>query len=184
VRIWKPIVFTALLAGCAHASQYKTSPANREWSEAIEHAQQLAANARYASADSVLDDYAQTHPGSSGAREVPFWHGVFALEPANSEASVQAAREAFDAYLADSGTITHRAEAGALNRAARVIDSLSKARAADSIPSVHLTVADDSLRATARELDALKKVKALQDSLDKTTAELERIKKRLSTGKP
>ena len=184
MRIWKPIVIAALVAGCVHAAQYKTSPADRAWSEAMERAQQLAANAQYTSADSVLDEYAQNHPGSAGAREVPFWHGVFALEPANSEASVQAAREALDAYLADSGTIAHRAEAGALNRAARVIDSLSRARAADSIPSVHLTVSDDSLRATARELDALKKIKALQDSLDKTTAELDRIKKRLSTGKP
>lgn len=184
MSIWKPIVCTAILAGCVHAAQYKTTPADRAWSEAIGLALQLAANAQYTSADSVLDDFAQSHPGSSGAREVPFWHGVFALEPANSAASVEAARAAFDAYLADSGTITHRAEAGALSRATRVIDSLSRARAVDSIPSVHLTVTDDSLRATARELEALKKVKALQDSLDKTTAELERIKKRLSTGKP
>lgn len=184
MRIWTPIACIALVAGCVHAAQFKSAPADHEWTAALEAAQQLAANARYAAADSVLSDYAQTHPGSDGSREVPFWHGVFALEPANSNASVRAARSAFDEYLADSGTLAHRAEAGALSRATVVIDSLSRARAADSIPAVNLTVADDSLRATAREVEALKKVKALQDSLDKTTAELERIKKRLSTGKP
>jgi hypothetical protein len=49
---------------------------------------------------------------------------------------------------------------------------------------VHLVVADDSLRDTAHEQEMLKNLKRLQDSLDKTTAELDRIKKRLSTGKP
>ena len=65
-----------------------------------------------------------------------------------------------------------------------MIDSLFQARATDSVPSVHLVVADDSLRDTAREQEMLKNLKRLQDSLDKTTAELDRIKKRLSTGKP
>lgn len=184
MRIWTPIAILALVAGCAHAAQFKAAPADREWNAALETAQQLAANARYSAADSVLADFARSHAGSAGAREVPFWRGVFALAPANSDASVQTARSAFDEYLSDSGSLAHRSEAAALIRATAVIDSLSKARAADSIPSVHLTVADDSLRATAREVEALKKVKALQDSLDKTTAELERIKKRLSTGKP
>jgi gas vesicle protein len=46
---------------------------------------------------------------------------------------------------------------------------------------VHLVVADDSSK-TAREQEMAKTVKALQDSLNKTTTELERIKKRLSTG--
>jgi hypothetical protein len=45
-------------------------------------------------------------------------------------------------------------------------------------------VSDDSLRTSAREQEMAKSLKRLQDSLDKTTAELDRIKKRLSTGKP
>lgn len=184
MRIWKFLAVLALAAGCTHASQYRTSPADREWSATLASAQQLAASTQYAAADSVLEEYAQRRPHSTGAREALFWRGVFALEPANSAASVQTARTAFDAYLADSGTVEHRAEASALTRATRVIDSLSQARATDSIPAVHLTVADDSLRATAREQELLKNMKRLQDSLEKTTAELDRIKKRLSTGKP
>jgi hypothetical protein len=97
---------------------------------------------------------------------------------------VHAAGRAFDSYLADSGAVAHSAEALALGRATRVIDSLAQARTTDSIPAVNLIVADDTLRASAREQELLKNLKRLQDSLDKTTAELDRIKKRLSTGKP
>lgn len=184
MKIWGPLVIIALAAGCAHAAQYRTTPSDREWSAALGAAQQLAANAQYAAADSVLDDYAQRQPESRGAREAAFWRGVFALQATTSAANMQRARESLDSYLADTGTLAHRAEATALSRATRVIDSLSRARAADSIPAVHLVVADDSLRATAREQEMLKNMKRLQDSLDKTTAELDRIKKRLSTGKP
>lgn len=184
MKIWKPLVIIALAAGCAHAARYRSSPADREWSTTLATAQQLAANAQYAEADSVLEKYTQRQPGTSGAREALFWRGVFALEPANSASSVHMARTAFESYLADSGTLAHRAEASALSGATKVIDSLAQVRATDSIPAVHLTVADDSLRATAREQELLKNVKRLQDSLDKTTAELDRIKKRLSTGKP
>lgn len=184
MRVWKPLVIVVVAAGCAHAARYRSSPADREWASTLQAAQQLAANAQFGAADSVLADYAQRQPGTTGAREATFWRGVFALEPANSTGSVHSARTAFDSYLADSGTLSHRAEASALGRATRVIDSLAQARATDSVPAVHLVVADDTLRSGAHELELLKNMKRLQDSLDKTTAELDRIKKRLSTGKP
>ena len=184
MRIWKPLVIIVLAAGCAHASQYRSSPADREWETTLKTAKQLAAAAQYGAADSVLDDYVQRQPGTMGASEAAFWRGIFALEPANTAGNVHAARTAFDSYLADSGAVKHRAEALALGRATRVIDSLAQARATDSIPAVHLIVADDTLRASAREQELLRNMKRLQDSLDKTTAELDRIKKRLSTGKP
>ena len=145
MRTWKLLAIAALLYGCAHAAQYRPTPADREWESTLQAAQQLAANARYAAADSVLDEFAQRQPGTAGAREATFWRGVFALEPANSAASMHAARTAFDSYLADSGTLTHRAEARALGRAATVIDSLFQARATDRGKSVHLVVAVHSV---------------------------------------
>jgi hypothetical protein len=54
----------------------------------------------------------------------------------------------------------------------------------DSVPAVHLVVSDDSSKSTVREQEMAKTIKMLQDSLNTATAELERIKKRLSTGKP
>lgn len=127
--------------------------------------------------------YALSKQGSAGANEALFWHGVFLLEPENKSGSVHAAAEAFDSYLA-SGAPDHRAEATALQRTTRVIDSLSQSRAMDSVPAMQLIVSDDSSKTSARDAETAKTVKALQDSLNKTTAELERIKKRLSTGKP
>lgn len=105
------------------------------------------------------------------------------LEPANEGGKVHDAANAFDDYVS-SGDTARRTEAIALQRTTHVIDSLTKARSLDSLPSVHLVVSDDSTKASVREQEMAKTVKLLQDSLNKTTTELERIKKRLSTGKP
>jgi hypothetical protein len=184
VRIWQPLIIVVVAGACVHARPHSPSPADREWSVTLDSAQRLAADSQYPAADSLLASYAQRTPGSLGAREAIFWTGVFALAERNTRENVHAARLAFETYLADTAAVAHRAEAAALSQATRTIDSLSQARAADSVPAVHLVVSDDSLRASAREQEMAKSVKRLQDSLDKTTAELDRIKKRLSTGKP
>jgi hypothetical protein len=171
--------------GCAHPHAHAPAPADAAWAVTLDSAQRLAANSQYAEADSILAMFAEGSQGTAGAREAIFWHGVFLLDPANKSGSAREASKAFDAYLAASDSLPHRAEALVLQRTTRVIDSLSQSRTMDSLPSVHLVVADDSSK-TAREQEMAKTVKALQDSLNKTTAELERIKKRLSTspGKP
>jgi hypothetical protein len=153
------------------------------WSATFDSAQRLASDSQYAAADSLMVAFANTASGSAEANEATFWHGVFLLAPANPRGSVHVAVEAFDDYLG-SGATAHRAEAVVLQRTARVIDSLTQARSIDSLPAMHLVVADDSSKSSAREQEMSKTVKQLQDSLNKTTAELERIKKRLSTGKP
>jgi vacuolar-type H+-ATPase subunit I/STV1 len=128
--------------------------------------------------------YAQGAPGTPEASEATFWHGVFLLAPTNTGGSVHEATKAFDDYLG-TGSAVHREEALALQRTTHVIDSLAKTqRSLDSLPTVHIVVSDDSSKSSAREQEMAKTVKQLQDSLNKTTAELERIKKRLSTGKP
>ena len=93
------------------------------------------------------------------------------------------AATAFDSYLANPGQLPHRPEAIVLRRTAHLIDSLTQSRSMDSVPAMNLVVSDSS-RSSAREQEMAKTVKVLQDSLNKTNAELERIKKRLSTGKP
>ncbi|MBK5187933.1 MAG: hypothetical protein JJD97_06780 [Gemmatimonadaceae bacterium] len=172
-----------LAVACAHPHVKAPAPEDVAWSAALDSAQRLASDSQYASADSLLSSFALGAPESTGAQEAVFWHGVFLLEPAYKNGGAHAAAEAFDRYLI-SGASAHRTEALALQRASRVIDSLSKSRTMDSVPPMHLVVSDDSAKATAREAELTKSLKTLQDSLNKTTAELERIKKRLSTGKP
>jgi hypothetical protein len=176
-------VGAALAIGCAHPRSNGTAPELSTWSATLDSAQRLVSDSQYAAADTLLAAFARGAQGSTEASEATFWHGVFLLAPANPGGSVHAAAEAFDSYLASDAT-AHRAEAMALQRTTRAIDSLSQSRSLDSLPAVHLVVSDDSSKSSARDQEMAKMVKQLQDSLNKTTAELERIKKRLSTGKP
>jgi len=184
VRSGRLLILGAVLAiGCAHPHAKGPSPAESLWSATLDSAQRLAADSQYADADSLLAMYAESSPGSSGAQEVVFWRGVILLEPANRSANIHDATAAFDAYLGSPGLLPHRTEATVLRRTAQMIDSLTQSRSMDSVPAMNLVVSDSS-KASAREQELSKNMKVLQDSLNKTTAELERIKKRLSTGKP
>jgi hypothetical protein len=150
----------------------------------LDSAQRLAADTQYDSADSLLAAFSRNEPGSTGAREAIFWHGVILLESAKTRARLLDATAAFDGYLASTDSLPHRAEAQVLRRTTHLLDSLSQLRSMDSVPAVHLVVSEDSVKTTAREQEMAKTIKMLQDSLNTATAELERIKKRLSTGKP
>ncbi len=177
------ILGAALALGCAHPHAEETAPSDNAWTTTLDSAQRLAADSQFTSADSLLTMFAQNMPGSAGAQEAVFWRGVFQLEPANPSGSVHDAASAFDGYLASPGPLPHRAEAIVLRRTAHQIDSLTQSRSMDSVPAMNLIVSDSS-KSTVREQEMVKLVKMLQDSLNKTNAELDRIKKRLSTGKP
>lgn len=177
------LVGAALAFGCTRPHTSSPAPDLTGWRTTFDSAQRLAADSQYGAADSLLETFARNSPGTPEANQATFWRGVLLLEPANAMGSAHAAAQAFDDYVT-SGDSTHRTEAMALRRTTRVIDSLTKARSLDSLPSVHLVVSDDSTKSSAREQELAKTVKQLQDSLNKTTTELERIKKRLSTGKP
>jgi hypothetical protein len=184
VRIGRLLILGAALAiGCAHPHTEAPAPIDSVWTATLDSAQRLAADSQFASADSVLAMFAQSAPGSIGAQEVVFWRGVFQLEPANKSGSAHNAASAFDDYLAGAGPLSHRSEAIVLGRSAHLIDSLLQSRSMDSVPAMNLVVSD-STRTSAREQEMAKMVRMLQDSLNKTNAELDRIKKRLSTGKP
>jgi hypothetical protein len=169
--------------GCSHPQMRTPAPDPTGWNTTLDSAQRLAVDSQYAAADSLLEAFESRAPNTPEANEATFWRGVFLLAPQHTDSSVKGAARAFDEYLG-SGATTHRAEAVALRRMTLMLDSLTKERTLDSLPAVHLVVSDDSTKASAREQEMSKTVKQLQDSLNKTTAELERIKKRLSTGKP
>jgi hypothetical protein len=184
VRTGRLILLGAALAiGCAHPHADPPAPVDSQWTATLDSAQRLAADSQFARADTLLATFAQGAPQSAGAQEVEFWRGVFLLEPANKHGSVRDAASAFDDYLAKPGPLSHRAEATVMRRAAHQLDSLRQSRSMDSVPAMNLVVSD-STKTSAREQEMAKMVKLLQDSLNKTNAELDRIKKRLSTGKP
>lgn len=173
----------ALLAGgCIHPPRPATPSPARDWQQVEIAAQSAAIEGRYAAADSALAAFAERNPSSAESREVHYWRALFALDPANRTGSTAEARRQLDAYLADTGLVLHRTEAGMLRRVTATMDSLR-------IRGTLASAAGDSARtalaaSTAREADAQKENQRLKDELDKTTTELERIRKRLSERKP
>jgi hypothetical protein len=176
-------VGAALAIGCSHPHATRPAPQSEAWSATVDSVQRLVADSQFIAADSLLVTFANSSQGSAEANEANFWHAVLMLAPENAGGNLHEALQAFDGYLG-SGAMTHRTEALVLQRTAHMVDSLTRVRADDSVPALQLVVTDDSTKTSAREQEINKTVKQLQDSLSKTTAELDRIKKRLSGGKP
>ena len=177
------LVLALVLAGCATSTRRSMPVAARDWITVLETAKSAAAQGRYDEADRTLYDYAQRHAGAPEAREATYWRALFKLDPANRGSSTRGAEEHLDEYLADTTSTLHRDEAVILRRLAAQVDSLSQARA------TVVTISDSARAAEAaaaqqREDELQKRVQQLKDQLDKTTAELERIKKRLTDKNP
>lgn len=173
------------LAACVSATGARRSmpPMAQEWLSALATAKAAAHDGHYDDADRALYDYEQRYQGTAEAHEAIYWRAVFKLDPENRGGSARTATEQLDAYLADTTTTPHRTEAMVLRRLAAALDSLGKTRQAATDDS-DAARADEAQKAQAREDELQKQIKTLKDQLDKTTAELERIKKRLTDRNP
>ncbi|HXY30979.1 MAG TPA: hypothetical protein VEI06_09745 [Gemmatimonadaceae bacterium] len=168
------------LASCTHPTSVAPSDPPSAWHATIEATRQAVATGHYAEADSILRAYAAAHPGTADAHETAYWRGVLKLDPANRGGTSRGAVEELDAYLADSADTTHRTEALVLRRLATSVDSLSRLH--DAVSSTPPPTSADADAAAQRADSLQKEVNRLREQLDKTNAELERIKKRLSEG--
>jgi hypothetical protein len=123
---------------------------------------------KYEEADSVLAKYAIEHPGSSEGSEADFWRALLRLDPFNKKASVREGLAGLDAYLNAGPTAARYHEAQILRR---LLESLDSSRA-------QLVAA----RALADSRDRARddEIRKLGDELDKTMAELDRIRRRLA----
>lgn len=172
-----------VLAACATATRRSMPPAGADWLSTLGTAKADAAQGHFDDADHALYDFVQRYAGAPEAREATFWRALFKLDPANRSGSPRAAIERLDEYLADTAATLHRTEAATLRRIAAALDSLS------SRPTVAAEPADPSRVAEAQQaaqhVDELEKEnQRLKDQLDKTNAELARIKKRLQERSP
>lgn len=176
------------------APSFMRSPAERSWPSTLAAAQQAAAGARFTVADSLLVDFARTHPGSAGAVETNYWLALYALDPANLASSLDVATNDLRTYLAATGPKQHAAEATSLSRVAGVLSTLTKETAAEVDRARAAGVAEGAASAHATEVHTAERtdttasansdaeVKRLRDELAKANAELDRIRKRLTTG--
>jgi hypothetical protein len=148
-----------------------------DWPIALAIAQQAALEGRFGDADHELATFANRAYGTPPAAETRYWRALFLVDPANPERDPDAALEHLDAYLHErDGALPHYAEALVLRRVAMTLDSLGTARRlaarADS------TAASDSTR--TRETELARQNQQLREQLERTNAELERIKKRMA----
>jgi TolA-binding protein len=171
------------------------SSAERGWPATLQNAQMDAASGRFAAADSTLVQFARQHSGSSEAMEAHYWLALYALDPDNKGASLDQATDELSTYLAASGHRKHVAEAASLSRVAVALRSLtqeanaaaSRARASGAAAAAaNARAADAASGDTAEHADTTTssdaEVKRLREQLAKANAELERIRKRLTTG--
>jgi TolA-binding protein len=168
--------------GCATSVRRSMPVSAREWLVTLEAAQRAAAQGRYDDADRALSTYAQRYAGSPEAREAVYWRAVFQLDPANPGRNPASADAHLAEYLSDTAGVLHRTEALTLRRLASTLDSLNRAH--QTVIAADTQHADDAARAQQREQELEKEIQRLKDQLEKTTQELERIKKRLAGKTP
>lgn len=169
--------------GCATTVHHSMPPAAGEWIDILGSAKEAAADGRYSDADRTLQDFMLAYAGAPEAREAAYWRAVLTLDPANRGGDTRSAEKQLEEYLSDTASTLHRTEAVTLRRLAVTIDSLVRAHRV-SVSSSDAARAEQAEQADQREAELQKEIQRLKEQLDKTTAELERIKKRLSEKNP
>jgi hypothetical protein len=133
---------------------------------------QLAVDsARFGVADSILSAFLLAEAGTSDANEAAFWRAMLRADPRNPVFTPALARAALEEYLALEGA-SRRTEAAVFLRQLAVSDSLRTAQA------------NQRTAAEQRERVRDEEIQRLRDELQRTQAELDRIKRRLGAPKP
>ncbi len=159
-------------AACAPINRLRTPAYESEWPIAVQRATLAADSGNYANADRILADFVARNPRTRQAREVLFWRAMFKLDPGNTTSgSLSEGIALLDKYLADTATVAFRAEAAILKRLA-VTTQVLQAKATTT------PARDTALTRTAPTSEA--EIASLRAELARTTAELDRIKKRLA----
>lgn len=148
-------------------------PVATPWAATRAAVERLLAEGRYAAADSLLLAIEDSLPPAAQA-EPRFWRVLLLLDPANPVATPRAAMAAIDAYLAGGASQPRYGEALVLRRTAARLEALR------TQPRPAPVVLGD----TALQRQQAEELARLRDSLDRTAAELERIRRRLRTTRP
>ena len=162
----------APVAAVAAPVEVALPPALSEWPTTLADAQRAHDAGNFDEADQVLQRYGLKYAGTAEGAESDFWRAVLKADPAWASPSARERIALFEAYLSAGSAAPHHTEALVFRR---LLDAMDSTRAA--IATLR-TAADTRQRAREDE------IKKLSDDLDRTMAELERIKKRLAPVKP
>lgn len=176
----------ALAAGCAARPKPRTGP-SPEWIAALSAAELEATAGRFGAADSVLASFAAAHSASPDTLDALFWRAMYLADPANRADSAATAAISFvERYLNAQAPQPRRYEAEVIRRVVALRNAPPRVRV-DTVTVVDSSAARAA--AAARELEARDKLREeelqrLRDSLARTTAELDRIRRRLAPQRP
>ncbi len=127
---------------------------------------------RYEDADRILQRHSIRMAGNAEGAESDFWRALLRSDPDNTTLATRERIALFDNYLAAGSSAPRYVEAQILRR---LLESLDSTRTAVT-----------ALRAVAEARDKARddEVRRLSEDLDKTMAELERIRRRLTPKTP
>lgn len=174
----------ALAGGCA--SRPLAPTALRPWTSALVAAQEYAGMSRFEEADSVLQAFAATYPTSADTLDVLFWRAFYRADPANpADGALAEATALLERYLNAQAPQPYRYEAQALQRFA-AIRALPPEVRVDTVVTIDTLAVREAVTREVEARDRLHEEEAqvLRDSLTRATAELERIRRRLSPPRP
>lgn len=143
-----------------------------DWPITLANAAKAADAGEHERADRMLITHGLQHAGSPEALDAALWRAILAADPLNPRFQYSERLGLLDAAVAAGVTGPRATEARVLRRLIEVADSMS---------AILGTIrANSEQRVRARE----EEIRKLTDELDRTTAELQRIKKRLGPGGP
>ncbi len=171
-----------VLASCQHRRPAAPPPAAETvavpspppeppWARTAAAVQAAVDSGQFSTADSILGAFEHVERDSPDATESAFWRAMLRADPRNPAFEPAEARRGIEAYLAAPNP-RRRAEAGVMLRMLELSDSLRAAQAAQRSA------------AEARDRAREEEVQKLRDDLQRTQAELDRIKRRLGSPKP
>ncbi len=171
------IVAVSIMAACAPVRRDAPLDLSPEPDRYLSEAAAAAEEGHYARADELLRTAAARSPDAMETRDVPYLRAVLRLDPTSAYGSTAEAIRLLDAYLALPDTVRYRMEAAILRRVALNVDSLRA-----EVPGQQLLLAQrDSLEQSRdRERELEREVTRLREALEKSNAELERIRRRLA----
>lgn len=146
-------------------------PPEAPWVGTLAAAQAAVDSGRFSTADSILAAFERSEPDSPDASESTFWRAMIRADPRNPAFAPADARAALDAYLATPNP-RRRTEATVMLRMLALSDSIR----------VLYTAQRSAAEARDRARDD--EIQKLRDDLQRTQAELDRIKRRLGPPKP
>ena len=138
------------------------------WPGTLAAALRAAENGRFDEAERTLVDFSVTHAGKPEGAESDFWRAFLKVDPANRGVTAREQMAMLDAYLSGGSNQPRFAEALILRRVAEAMDS------------THALLVTVRASAEAREKTRDDEIRRLNDLVDRTSAELERIKRRLA----